>query len=243
MASHAACGIHPPAGLRRQFSTDPLPGRARGAQFHRNRPWEGCALEIHTNKGGLTLINVHGPQAGCPPLGGTASVLDDIQMYATVRSLGGRHPVVIAGDTSVYMNAPTNPATEQFRAGWEACGFQRATAGGVEDMNPTLHPSRHRVGTFLVNGPLPPWSLRESVWARGMGHSQVVGSDYLPVRLALPGLLDAAGHAAVPTLDSHRGGRLLPYDSEAPSLQRCLSAEVTAAQEHPSKAPWLGPAE
>ena len=27
MASHAACGIHPPAGWRRQFSTDPLRGR------------------------------------------------------------------------------------------------------------------------------------------------------------------------------------------------------------------------
>ena len=27
MASHAACGIHPPAGRRRQFSTDPLRGR------------------------------------------------------------------------------------------------------------------------------------------------------------------------------------------------------------------------
>ena len=27
MASHAACGIHPPAGRRRPFSTDPLRGR------------------------------------------------------------------------------------------------------------------------------------------------------------------------------------------------------------------------
>ena len=27
MASHAACGIQPPAGRRRQFSTDPLRGR------------------------------------------------------------------------------------------------------------------------------------------------------------------------------------------------------------------------
>ena len=27
MASHAACGIHPPAGRRRQFSTEPLRGR------------------------------------------------------------------------------------------------------------------------------------------------------------------------------------------------------------------------
>ena len=53
-------------------------------------------------------------------------------------------------------------------------------------MTPTLHPSQHWVDTFLVNEPLLPWSLRESVWARGMAHPQVVGSDHLPVRLAHP---------------------------------------------------------
>ena len=47
--------------------------------------------------------------------------------------------------------------------------------------------------------PFLPWSLRESVWARGMAHPQGIGSDHLPVRLALPGLLGAAGHAAMPT--------------------------------------------
>ena len=64
--------------------------------------------------------------------------------------------MVIAGDTNVYMDATSNPATEHFCAGWEACGFRRATAGGEEDMTPTLHPSRHRVDTFLVNEPLLP---------------------------------------------------------------------------------------
>ena len=151
--------------------------------------------------------------------------------------------MAIAGDTNVYMDATTNPATEHFRAGWEACGFRRATAGSAEDMNPTLHPSRHRVDTFLVNEPLLPWSLRESVWARGMAHPQVVGSDHLPVRLALPGLLNAAGHATMPTLYSYTEGRLLPYDAEAAPVQRCLWAAVTAAQDEPSLAPWLGPAE
>ena len=107
--------------------------------------------------------------------------------------------MVIAGNTNVYMDATTNLATEHFRAGCEACGFQRATAGGAEDMTSTLHPSRHRVDTFLVNEPLLPWSLRESVWARGMAHPQVVESDHLPVRLALPGVLNAAGHATIPT--------------------------------------------
>ena len=91
-------------------------------------------------------------------------------MYATARSLGGGHPVVITGDTNVYMDATSHPAKEHFSAGWEACGFRRATAGGEEDMTPMLHPSRRRVDTFLVNEPLLPWSLRESVWVRGMAH-------------------------------------------------------------------------
>ena len=151
--------------------------------------------------------------------------------------------MIIAGDTNIYMDVPANPATEHFRAGWEACGFRRAAAGGEEDMTPTLHPSQHRVDTFLVNEPLLPWSLRESVWARGMAHPQVVGSDHLPVRLALPGLLSAAGHAAMPTPYSHTEGRLLPYDAEAAPVQHCLWAAVTAAQDEPSLAPWLGPAE
>ena len=127
-------------------------------------PGKAAALEIRTDRGGLTLINVHGPQAGCSPWAGRAAFWADIQMYATARSLGGRHPVVIAGNTNIYMDATTYPATEHFRAGSEACGFRRATAGSEEDMTPTLHPSRHRVDTFLVNEPLLPWSLRESVW-------------------------------------------------------------------------------
>ena len=135
-------------------------------------PGKAAALEIRTDGGGLTLINVHGPQAGCSPWAGRAAFWADIQMYATARSLGGRHPVVIAGDTNIYMDVPANPATEHFRAGWEACGFRRAAAGGEEDMTPTLHPSQHRVDTFLVNEPLLPWSLRESVLARGMAHPQ-----------------------------------------------------------------------
>ena len=206
-------------------------------------PGKAAALEIRMDGGGLTLINVHGPQAGCSPWAGRAAFCADIQMYATARSLGGRHPVVIAGDTNIYMDATINPATEHFCAGWEACSFRRSTVGGEEDMTPTLHPSRYRVDTFLVNKPLLPWSLRESVWARGLAHPQVVGSDHLPVRPALPGLLSAAGRAAVPTSYSHTEGRLLPYDAEAAPVQHCLWAAVTAAQDEPSLAPWLGPAE
>ena len=79
---------------------------------------KAAALEMRTDGGGLSLLNVHGPQAGCSPWAGQAAFRADIQMYATARSLGGRHPVVIAGDTNVYMDATSNPATEHFRAGW-----------------------------------------------------------------------------------------------------------------------------
>ena len=105
-------------------------------------------------------------------------------------------------------------------------------------MTPTLHPSQHRLDTFLVTFLF--WCLRESVWARGMALPQVIRSDHLPVRLALPGLLNAAAHAAVPGPYSHTEGRLLPYNGEAVPVQRCLWAAVTAAQEEPSLAPWLG---
>ena len=151
--------------------------------------------------------------------------------------------MVIAGDTNVYMDATTNPATEHFRAGWDACSFWRAKAGGAEDMTPTLDPSRHRVDTFLVNEPLLPWSLRESVWACGMAHPVVVRSGHLLVRLPLPGPLNAEGHATMPTPYSHMVSRLLPYDAEAAPVQCWLWAAVTAAQNEPSLAPWLGPAE
>ena len=145
-------------------------------------PRKAAALEIRTDRGGLSLINVHGPQAGCSPWAARMAFWADIQTYATARSLGGWQPVVIAGDTNIYMDSTTNAATEHFRAGWEAGGFRRAMAGGVEDMNPMLQPSPHRVDTFLVNEPLLLWSLRESVWVRGMAHPQVIGSDDLPVR-------------------------------------------------------------
>ena len=184
-------------------------------------PGKPAALDIRTDGGGLNLINVHGPQTGCSPWVGRAAFRADIQMNATARSLGGRHPVVIAGDTNVYMDATTNPATEHFRAGWEACGFQSATEGGVEDMTPTLHPSRHRLHTFLVNRPLLLWSMRESVWARGMAQPQVVGSDHPPVRLALPGLLNA------PSLSQSRTGKALQ-----PRLYVCLHLFGTPT------APW-----
>ena len=76
-----------------------------------------------------------------------------------------------------------------------------------------------------------------------MAHPQLIGSDHLPVRLALPGLLNAAERAATPGPYSHTEGRLLPYDAEAAPVQHCLWAAVTAAQDEPSLVPWLGPAE
>ena len=76
-----------------------------------------------------------------------------------------------------------------------------------------------------------------------MAHPKVMGSDHIPVRLALLGLLNAAGQAAVPTHYSHAEGCLLPYDAETASVQRCLWAAVTAAQDEPFLVPWQGPAE
>ena len=108
------------------------------------------------------------------------------------------------------------------------------------------HPILVTVGTLQVGVDrsscivLP--SLRESVWARGMAHPQVVRSDHLPVRLVLPGLLDTAGQAPVPTPQRHTEGRLLLYNTDAAPVQHCLWAAVTAAQDEPSLAPWLGPA-
>ena len=169
-------------------------------------PGKAAALEIRTDGGGLTLINVHGPQAGCSPWAGRAAFWADIQMYATARSLGERHPVVIAGDTNVYMDATSNPATERFRAGLEACSFWRATTGGEKNMTLTLHPSRHRVDTFLVNEPLLPWSQRESVWTRSMAHLQgdQVGPPPGPPGLAGPSQRSGARSDAQP-LQPHRG--------------------------------------
>ena len=206
-------------------------------------PGKAAALDICTDKGGLILINVHGPQAGCSPWAGRAALWPDIQMYATARSLGGRHPVVIAGDTNIYIDATTNPATDHICVGLKPCGFRRARPGRLEDMTPTLHPFWHRVDTFLVNETLLSRSLREGVWAHGMAHPQVIGSDHLPVCLALRNPLFAAGHAAVPTPYSHTEGRLLPYDAKAAPVQRCLRLAVTAAQDEPPLAPWFGSAE
>ena len=51
-------------------------------------PAKAAVLEILTDKGGLTLINVQGPQAGCSPWAGPAAFSADMQMYATAHSLG-----------------------------------------------------------------------------------------------------------------------------------------------------------
>ena len=114
--------------------------------------------------------------------------------------------MIIAGDTNIYMDAGTNPATGHSRSGWEPCGLRRATAGGAEDMTSTLHPSRHRVDTFLVNRPLLPWSLRESVRARGMAHPQGgrVGTHPGPPAPTAPLRHNNAGSCGHP-LQPHRG--------------------------------------
>ena len=77
-----------------------------------------AALQIRTDKCGVTLINVHGPQAGCSLWAGRAAFWADIKMYATARSLGGRHRIVITGDANVYMDPPpTRPRSTSARTG------------------------------------------------------------------------------------------------------------------------------
>ena len=176
-------------------------------------PGKAAALEIRTDGGGLNLINVDGSRAGCSLWAGWAALWADIQMYATARSLGGRHPVVIAGDTNVYMDATSNPATEHLRAGWEAHGFRRAPAGGEEDMTPTLHPSRHRSG-HLPGQRTPPAvvSAGKRLCSR---HGTPRGDRFGPP----PGLPGLAG-------PPHRGGArddahpLQPHGGPPPPVQR-----------------------
>ena len=79
---------------------------------------KAAALEIRTDGGGLTLINVHGPQAGSSPWAGQAAFCADIQMYATARSLGGdtRRSSRVT-PTSTWMPPPTRPRSTSARAG------------------------------------------------------------------------------------------------------------------------------
>ena len=203
------------------------------------RPWP---WESARTRGASLSSTSTGRRPAAPPWAGRAAFWGDIQMYAAARRLGGRPAVMVAGNTNIYMDTTTNPTTEQFCSGWEVCGFQGAAAGAPVGNIPTLHPSRRRVDTFLVNEPLLLWPLRESVWAPGLAQPQVVGSDHLPVRLFLTHLLGAAGEAEIHAASSHTVGRLLLYDPNAAPVQRCLWTAVTAAQDDPSLAPWLGPA-
>ena len=109
--------------------------------FTERGPVKAAALEIRTDKGGLTLINGHGPQVGCSPWAGRAVIWANIQMYFAARRLGGWYLVIIIGHTNVYMDATISPATEHFCSGWEACGFWGGKAGRADAMSSTLHPS------------------------------------------------------------------------------------------------------
>ena len=167
-------------------------------------PGEAAALEIGTEKGGLTLFSLHGPQAGCSPWVGRAAFWADIQMYATTRSFVERHPVVIAGDTNMYMDAATKLATEHLHSGLEACGFRRATAGWDGRHDP------HTPDVPTQGGHLPCQRAAPAMVPAGerlgLRHGTSPGgrSDHLPVRPALPGLLDT-GERRCPPLQPYRG--------------------------------------
>ena len=82
-------------------------------------PGKAAALEIRTDGGGLTLINVHGPQAGCSPWAGRAAFWADIQMYARARhgTVGDTQWSLRVTPTSTCMPPPTRPQSTSARAG------------------------------------------------------------------------------------------------------------------------------
>ena len=77
-------------------------------------PGKAAALEIRTDGGGLTLINVHGPQAGCPPWAGRAAYKC---MPRHAASAGGTRWSSLATPTSTWMSPPTRPRSISERAG------------------------------------------------------------------------------------------------------------------------------
>ena len=185
-------------------------------------PGKAAALEIRTDKGGLTLINVHGPEAGSSPLGAMRGVL-------------GRHTNIRHGAQPWWM-APGDhrwrhqhlhgcrykPSHGAFplRLGGLGLPEGQGRQGGRHDPPALPVPTE---GGHLPGQQAPPaMAPAGKRLGQGHGHPEVVGSDHLPVGLVLPGLLDTAGQAAVPTPYSHTEVRLLPYDTPShPSSAAC----------------------
>ena len=84
-------------------------------------PGKAAALEIRTDGGGLTLINVHGPQAGCSPWAGRPSA-------TPTASNAGPQGRTLWGRCWVPTPAPTAPGTHGTRN--PGCPLQRTGGRG-----------------------------------------------------------------------------------------------------------------
>ena len=81
-------------------------------------PGKAAALEIRMDRGGLTLINVHGPQAGCSPWAGRVAFWTTYKcMLRRAASVADTRWSSQATPTSTWMPPPTWPRSTSARAG------------------------------------------------------------------------------------------------------------------------------
>ena len=148
-------------------------GGARGAQFHGNRPREGRGPGDPHGRGRPQPHQRPRAASRLLPVGGTGGVL-------------GRHTNVCHGTQPRWETPGGHRQRHQHLHGCHHQPGHRALLRGLGGLRFPEGHGRRRGGhdphappvpaqgdTFLVNEPLLPWSLRESVWARGMAHPQV----------------------------------------------------------------------
>ena len=218
-------------------------GRAGGARFHENRPREGRGPGDPHRRGRPQTHQRPRAAGWLLPVGGTGGVL-------------GRHTNVCHGTQPRWEAPGGHRWRHQHLHGCHHQPGHGALPRGLGGLRFPEGHGRRRGGHDPHDPPVPaqgghlpgqraPPAVVPAGKRLGSRHGTPPG-DRLgppPVCPALPGLLSAAGPAAVPTPYSHTVGRLRPYDAEAAPVQHCLLAAVTTPQDEPSLAHWLGPAE
>ena len=96
-------------------------------------PGKGMALDVVTEGGSFTVIDVHSPGSGGDSWASKVSFWADVAMYAAARSAGGTRPVLIDRDLNIWLESPGHFTTRQFMALWEQCGFLSAGRTAEED--------------------------------------------------------------------------------------------------------------
>ena len=206
-------------------------------------PGRAAALEIRTDGGGLALINVQGTAGRLLPMGGTGRVL---RRHTNVCHGAQPRWETLGGHRRQHQRlhgCHHQPCQGALQSRLEGLRFPEAHGGRRGGHDPQAPPVAAQ-GGHLPGQRAPPAvvPMGKRLGPRhGTAPGGRVGSPPGPPGPA--GLLNAAGHATMPTPYSHTEGRLLPYDAEAAPVQRCLWTAVTAAQDEPFLAPWLGPAE